>query len=98
MRILAILCLPFVLTGCLTALLGDPIASTEYVVTSGSERLVGDTLRNVGESNGLRFFRWKDPKPHYPYREYTNWAPGGSVSTFLTFDTRAPFLITISEH
>jgi hypothetical protein len=37
-------------------------------------------------------------KPHYPYREYINWAPGGGVSIYLTLDTRAPFLIAISEH
>ena len=97
MRALAVLCLPLVLTGCLTALLGDPIASTEYVVTSGSKRQVGDIVRDVGDSNGLRFFRWRDPKPHYPYREYTNWAPGGGVSIYLTLDTRAPFLVIIHE-
>ena len=97
MRALVLL-LPFVLTSCLTSMLGDPIASTEYVVTSGSERQVSEIVRDVGESNGLHFFRPKNPTPHYPYREYTNWAPGGGVSTFLTLDTRASFLITISEH
>jgi len=97
MRCLWVLALPFVLTSCLTAMLGDPVASTEYVVTSGSERHVGEIVREVGESNGLRFFRWRHSKPHYPYREYTNWAPGGDVSIYLTFDTRTPFLITIEE-
>ncbi|MGE5209050.1 MAG: hypothetical protein ACM3KL_06940 [Alphaproteobacteria bacterium] len=97
MRALGISLLPFVLTSCLTALLGDPVASTEYVVTSGTELQLGQIVREVGESNGLRFFRWRDAKPHYPYREYTNWAPGGAVSTYLTLDTRPPFLITISD-
>ena len=97
MRWLCLLVLPFVLTSCLTAMLGDPVASTEYVVTSGSERQVGDIVCEVGESNGLQFFRWQDPKPRYPYREYTNWAPGGGVSIYLTFDMRAPFLLTINE-
>ena len=46
--------LPFVLASCRTAMLGDPVASTEYVVTSGSECKVAEIVREVEESNGLR--------------------------------------------
>ena len=97
MRALGVSLLPFVLTSCLTALLSDPVASTAYVVTSGTERQIGQIVREVGESNGLRFFRWREAKPNYPYREYTNWTPGGGVSTYLDLDTRSPFLISISD-
>ena len=100
MRHLWFLVLPFVLTSCLTAMLGDPVASSEYVIIStggDTEQRVGEIVRQVAEANGLRFFKWRDPKPHNPYREYTNWEPGGGVSIDLTLDTRAPLLITIDE-
>ena len=54
MRCFWVLVLPFVLTSCRTAMLGNPVASTKYVVTSGSECKVAEIVREVGESNGLR--------------------------------------------
>ena len=54
MRCFWVLVLPFVLTSCRIAMLGDPVASTDYVVTSGSECKVAEIVRKIGESNGLR--------------------------------------------
>ena len=54
MRCFWVLVLPFVLTSCRIAMLGDPVASTDYVVTSGSECKVAEIVREVGVSNGLR--------------------------------------------
>ena len=54
MRCFWVLVLPFVLTSCRIAMLGDPVAPTDYVVTSGSECKVAEIVWELGESNGLR--------------------------------------------
>ena len=54
MRCFWVFVLQFVLTSCRIAMLGDPVASTDYVVTSGSKYRVAEIVWEVGESNGLR--------------------------------------------
>src|SRR5688572_12220123 len=97
MRTLAILAIAFLSTSCIGWFPGDSMQSTEYVITSGKLDRVDGIIRRVAAANALKLFRHRHPEPHYPYREYTNWAPGGQVSIWLTLDTRAPFLISITE-
>ena len=97
MRALAIIVGAFLLTSCVGGMFGDPVASTEYVVAGGGAERVGKIVRTVAAANDLELFRHRHPQPRYPYREYTDWAPGGQVSIWLTIDTRAPFIVSVSE-
>ena len=97
MRVIGLVGVAFLVTSCIGGFFGDPAASTDYVVTGGRADRMGELVRDVASANGLELFRHRHPQPRYPYREYTNWAPGGQVSIWLTLDTRAPFLISIRE-
>jgi len=98
MRIAAVSLLPFVLSSCVWALLGDPMADTDYVVTQPqSLDRVAAIVRDVAVQNGLRLVPPKKPQVKYIKAQYTDFAPGGGLNIWITLYTSEPPLIDINE-
>jgi hypothetical protein len=98
MRVISIALLPLVLSSCVWALLGDPMADTDYVITQPeSLNRVAAIVRDVAVQNGLRLVPLKKPQVKYIKAQYTDFAPGGGLTIGFTLYSSNPTLIEISE-